>query len=273
MLDEAGERLMSLASRLASAPNDAYWALSTADAKFPKVTLSNGEEVTVSYGQYRAILATRHEQADREKAFTALHETYKAIAQHLRRALQRRLPARLVPGARARLQEHARSGAARRQHPHLGRREPDRDDARRRRAAAPLPPAAAPDAQGADAITSTTSRSRSSPSTRSTTTTGARLDRRGGRAARTRVPGADAPGVRQPLDRRLRERGQAFGRVLGAGVRRAPVHAAQLHRHDGRRVHDWRTRWGTRCTPSCRTRRSRSSTRTTRSSSPRCRRR
>jgi oligoendopeptidase F len=78
VLDEAGERLMSLASRLASAPNDAYWALSTADAKFPKVTLSSGEEVTVSYGQYRAILATRHEQADREKAFTALHETYNA---------------------------------------------------------------------------------------------------------------------------------------------------------------------------------------------------
>jgi oligoendopeptidase F len=78
VLDDAGERLMSLASRLASSPNDAYWALSTADAKFPKVTLSNGEEVTVSYGQYRAILATRHEQSDREKAFTALHETYKA---------------------------------------------------------------------------------------------------------------------------------------------------------------------------------------------------
>jgi oligoendopeptidase F len=78
VLDESGERLMSLASRLASSPNDAYWALSTADAKFPKVTLSNGEEVTVSYGQYRAILATRHEQADREKAFTALHETYKS---------------------------------------------------------------------------------------------------------------------------------------------------------------------------------------------------
>jgi oligoendopeptidase F len=78
VLDEAGEKLMSLASRLSQAPYDAYAALSTADAKFPKVTLSNGEEVTVSYGQYRAILATRHEQADREKAFTALHETYKA---------------------------------------------------------------------------------------------------------------------------------------------------------------------------------------------------
>jgi oligoendopeptidase F len=78
VLDEAGERLMSLASRTASAPNEAYWALSTADAKFPKITLSPGEEVTVSYGQYRALLATRREQSDREIAFTALHETYKS---------------------------------------------------------------------------------------------------------------------------------------------------------------------------------------------------
>ena len=78
VLDEAGEKLMSLASRLASAPNDAYWALSTADAKFPTITLSNGEQVTVSYGQYRALLATRREQADRDAAFRALHETYRA---------------------------------------------------------------------------------------------------------------------------------------------------------------------------------------------------
>ncbi len=78
VLDEAGEKLMSLASRLASAPNDTYWALSTADAKFPTITLSNGEQVTVSYGQYRALLATRREQADREAAFRALHETYRA---------------------------------------------------------------------------------------------------------------------------------------------------------------------------------------------------
>ena len=76
VLDEAGERLMSLSSRLSAAPNEAYWSLSTADAKFPTVTLSTGEEVTVSYGQYRAILATRHEQSDREKAFRALYGTY-----------------------------------------------------------------------------------------------------------------------------------------------------------------------------------------------------
>jgi oligoendopeptidase F len=77
VLDEAGERLMSLASRLSASPNDSYWALSIADAKFPSVTLSNGDTVIVSYGQYRAILATRREQADREKAFIALHEVYR----------------------------------------------------------------------------------------------------------------------------------------------------------------------------------------------------
>jgi oligoendopeptidase F len=76
VLDEAGERLMSLSSRLASSPNDSYWALSTADAKFQSVRLSTGEDVTVSYGQYRAILATRREQSDRAAAFRALHETY-----------------------------------------------------------------------------------------------------------------------------------------------------------------------------------------------------
>jgi oligoendopeptidase F len=76
VLDERGERLMSLSSRLASAPNDAYWALSTADAAFPTIRLTSGEDVTITYGQYRAILATRRDQADREAAFRALHETY-----------------------------------------------------------------------------------------------------------------------------------------------------------------------------------------------------
>jgi oligoendopeptidase F len=78
VLDEAGEHLMSLASRLSSAPNESYSALSTADVRYPTITLSTGEDVVVSYGQYRAILATRREQADREAAFVALHDTYKS---------------------------------------------------------------------------------------------------------------------------------------------------------------------------------------------------
>jgi oligoendopeptidase F len=78
VLDEDGERLMSLASRLASAPNEAYSALSTADVKYPTIKLSTGEEVVISYGQYRAILATRRQQADRAAAFEALHSTYQS---------------------------------------------------------------------------------------------------------------------------------------------------------------------------------------------------
>ena len=46
-----------------------------------------------------------------------------------------------------------------------------------------------------------------------------------------------ARGVRRPLDRRLREPGEAQRRLLGAGVRRASVHAAQLQRHARCGVH------------------------------------
>jgi oligoendopeptidase F len=76
VLDEHGERIMSLSTRLSGAPNEAYLALSTADAKFPEITLSTGEKVTMSYGQYRAVLATSRVQADRRQAFVAHYGTY-----------------------------------------------------------------------------------------------------------------------------------------------------------------------------------------------------
>ncbi|MDQ3170101.1 MAG: oligoendopeptidase F family protein, partial [Acidobacteriota bacterium] len=78
VLDEQGEHLLSLASRLAGVPYESYAALSTSDVKFPTITLSDGEDVTVSYAQYRAIIATRREQDDRRKAFEALYGTYEA---------------------------------------------------------------------------------------------------------------------------------------------------------------------------------------------------
>ena len=78
VLDEKGEHLLSLSSRLSSAPHDSYSALSTADAKFPEVELSTGEKVVVSYGQYRAILATNRSQADRRAAFLGHYGTYSA---------------------------------------------------------------------------------------------------------------------------------------------------------------------------------------------------
>jgi len=64
VLDEKGEHLLSLSSRLSGAPGDSYSALSTADAKFPEVELSPGEKVVVSYGQYRPHLATNPNQTD-----------------------------------------------------------------------------------------------------------------------------------------------------------------------------------------------------------------
>jgi oligoendopeptidase F len=78
VLDEQGERLMSLSARFSGAPHDTYLALSTADAKFPEVVLSTGEKVKMSYGQYRAVLATNRNQADRREAFLAHYGTYAA---------------------------------------------------------------------------------------------------------------------------------------------------------------------------------------------------
>jgi oligoendopeptidase F len=76
VLNESGERLLSLSSRLGSVPHDAYAALSTADARFPTITLSTGESVQVSYGQYRKLLATCRRQEDRRAAYNALYDTY-----------------------------------------------------------------------------------------------------------------------------------------------------------------------------------------------------
>ena len=76
VLDDKGEHLLSLSSRFSSAPNDAYAALSTADVKYPTVRLSTGTEATLTYGQYRAILATNRNQADRAAAFHEFHKIY-----------------------------------------------------------------------------------------------------------------------------------------------------------------------------------------------------
>ncbi len=80
VLDEKGERLLSLSSRFASSPYDAYASLSTADLKAPTVTLPSGAQVTLTYGQYRALLATNRSQEDRAAAFRAFHDTYRENA-------------------------------------------------------------------------------------------------------------------------------------------------------------------------------------------------
>src|SRR3954471_5891684 len=68
VLDESGERLMSYAGRFNSVPFDSYAALTTADAKFPSISLGDGSAVTLTYGQYRALLETNRSQEDRANA-------------------------------------------------------------------------------------------------------------------------------------------------------------------------------------------------------------
>ena len=76
VLDEKGERLMSYAGRFNSAPHESYSALTTADITFPSIALSTGERVTLSYGQYRAVLETNRVQEDRAAAYRAFHQVY-----------------------------------------------------------------------------------------------------------------------------------------------------------------------------------------------------
>jgi oligoendopeptidase F len=80
VLDEPGERLLSLADRFNNTPHDAYSALSTADMKPPSIVVADGQRVTLTYGQYRALLATNRHQPDRALAFRAFHEAYDANA-------------------------------------------------------------------------------------------------------------------------------------------------------------------------------------------------
>lgn len=78
VLDEGGERLMALGSRFRGALAEVYSALTVADVAFPTVTLSTGEEVTLTHGRYRAILASSRVQHDRAAAFHGLYGLYAA---------------------------------------------------------------------------------------------------------------------------------------------------------------------------------------------------
>ena len=79
VLDDKGEHLLSLASRFSTTPYDAYAALSTADIKNPTIRLPrSGAEVTLTYGQYRAVLATNRHQIDRAAAFHEYHKLFEA---------------------------------------------------------------------------------------------------------------------------------------------------------------------------------------------------
>jgi len=76
VLDEAGERLLSFSGRFNTVPADTYGALTTADKKFPSITLESGDQVTLTYGQYRKLLETSRVQSDRALAYRAFHQSF-----------------------------------------------------------------------------------------------------------------------------------------------------------------------------------------------------
>jgi oligoendopeptidase F len=97
VLDDKGERLLSLAGQFNSAPKSIYSELATSDIKFPTIKLSDGKEVVLSPGNYGACWR-RAEAGGPGQGGVGARRRLRLQRQHLRRDLQRRAAARLVPG-------------------------------------------------------------------------------------------------------------------------------------------------------------------------------
>jgi oligoendopeptidase F len=80
VLDEKGERLLSLAGPVGRATVNAYDELSTSDIKFPSITTRDGKTVQLTPGNYSALLEQNTVQADRAAAAAAHVGTYGATA-------------------------------------------------------------------------------------------------------------------------------------------------------------------------------------------------
>jgi len=80
VLDDKGERLLSLAGPLNEAPRTIYQELSTSDIKFPALRLGDGSEVVLSPGNYAALLEKNRDQGERGRAAAAHVGTYGANA-------------------------------------------------------------------------------------------------------------------------------------------------------------------------------------------------
>ncbi len=80
VLDDKGERLLSLAAQLNRAPPIIYQELSTSDIKFPTLRLGDGSEIVLTPGNYRELLEKNPSQAERGRAAAAHLATYGATA-------------------------------------------------------------------------------------------------------------------------------------------------------------------------------------------------
>jgi oligoendopeptidase F len=80
VLDDKGERLLSLSGPLSGTPGNVYQELATSDIHFPTLRLDNGSDVVLSPGNYAALLQTSPSQAERGRAAAAHVGTYGATA-------------------------------------------------------------------------------------------------------------------------------------------------------------------------------------------------
>lgn len=71
VLDEPGERLLSLAGRVNGNPREVYSELTTSDIRFPTLALESGEAVTLSPARYAALLEQNPNQHERRAAAEA----------------------------------------------------------------------------------------------------------------------------------------------------------------------------------------------------------
>jgi len=76
VLDEAGERLLALATQLKRVPSQSYAMLADADVEFPTVELSTGEKIVASHSSAMQVIQTSRVQADREAAFKGWNSTF-----------------------------------------------------------------------------------------------------------------------------------------------------------------------------------------------------
>lgn len=77
ILDEPREELLAYFNRFQDSPASIYMDLTTADIRFPKVTLSDGREVLMSGPNYSRELNVNRNRQDRRKAFEKHYRVYK----------------------------------------------------------------------------------------------------------------------------------------------------------------------------------------------------
>lgn len=76
VLDSKSEELLSYYAPLTSAGRELYSSLAVADGKGEKVTLSNGNEVVVTGGNYRALIQDTNSAEDRKIIFEAVYKVF-----------------------------------------------------------------------------------------------------------------------------------------------------------------------------------------------------